>query len=76
VNEALGMDPAQAMLPDIELPGVVADDHALAQEAVGLDAAPQGAFGGDQQWIGTAFEGRDAELFKMRVKGLPVGEAA
>ena len=30
VNQALGMNPAQAMLADLELSGVVADDHALA----------------------------------------------
>src|ERR1700688_3069614 len=70
------MDPAQAMLADIELAGVVADDHGVAQEAVGLDAAPQGAFGGDQHRIGIDLEGGDAELFKMRVPGPLVGEAA
>jgi hypothetical protein len=30
VNQALGMDPAQAMPADVELAGVVADDDALA----------------------------------------------
>src|SRR5260221_3916252 len=45
------LNPAQAMLADIELPGVVADDHAVAQETVGLNAAPQRAFGGDQHGV-------------------------
>src|SRR5271163_614094 len=48
VNQALGMNPAQAVLANIELPGIVADDYTVAQKAVGLDAAPQRAFGGDQ----------------------------
>jgi hypothetical protein len=52
VNQALGMNPAQAMLADLELSGVVADDHALAQEAVVLNAAPQRTFGGDQHRVG------------------------
>src|SRR5580700_554060 len=33
VNQALGMDPAQAVLADVELTGVIADDHGVGQEA-------------------------------------------
>jgi hypothetical protein len=54
---------------DIELTDVVADDHRVAQQAVGLDAAPQGAFGGNQHRIGIDLEGGDAEFFKMRFPG-------
>src|SRR5450755_2069243 len=43
VNKALGMDPAQAVLADIELTGIVADDDGVGQEAMRLDTAPQGA---------------------------------
>jgi hypothetical protein len=42
VNKALGMDPAQAVLADIELTGIVADDDGVGQEAMRLDTAPQG----------------------------------
>ena len=42
---------------------------------MGLDAAPQGAFGGDQHGVGMNFEGRNAELFKMRGPGHLIGEA-
>jgi hypothetical protein len=66
------MDPAQAMLADIELPGIIANDDGVAQETMGLDAAPQGAFGGDQHGVG----GRDGELFEVRVPGRLIGEAA
>ena len=52
VNQAFGVDPAQAMRADIELAGVVADDHAVAEQAMRLDAAPRSAFGGDQDGIG------------------------
>src|SRR5258708_24218656 len=40
VNEALGMDPAQAVLTDIELSGVIADNDGVGQKAVRLHAAP------------------------------------
>jgi hypothetical protein len=33
VDEPLGMDPAQAVLADIELTGIVADDDGVGQEA-------------------------------------------
>src|SRR6266851_4689603 len=75
VDEALGMDPAQAVLADIELTGVVTGpreggDDGVGQKVMGFDAAPQGAFGGDRDRIGVrpppsrgqALEGRDAEL--------------
>ena len=42
------MDPAQAVLADVELTGVIADDHGVGQEAVCLDAAPQRGLGCDQ----------------------------
>jgi hypothetical protein len=63
------MNPAQAMLSDIELTGVVADDDGVGQEAMRLDAAPQGALGRDQDWIGIDLERRDAEPFEMRGPG-------
>src|SRR5215831_18377972 len=37
VNETLGMNPAQPMLADIELTGVVADDDGVGQEAMRLE---------------------------------------
>src|SRR5216684_4732679 len=52
VDQPLGMDPAQPMPADIELSGVVADDHRLGEQTVGLYAAPERAFGGDLHRIG------------------------
>jgi len=34
------MNPAQGMLADVELPGIVADHHGLAQEPVRGHGAP------------------------------------
>ena len=51
-----------------------ADDYTVAQKAVGLDATPQRAFGGDLQGVRIDLQGRDAELFQVRRPGLLVGE--
>ena len=64
------MNPAQAVLADIELAGIVADDHGVGQEAARLDAAPQRAFGCDHHRIRMDLECRDAEHFEMGVPGL------
>ena len=59
------MDPAQAVRADVELPGVIADDDGVGQEAMRLDTAPQGTLGGDHDRIGVDFESRDAESVEM-----------
>ena len=33
VNQTFGMDPAQAMLTDMELAGIIADDHGVRAES-------------------------------------------
>ena len=43
VHQPLGMDPTQGVPADIELAGIVADDHRVGEQAVRLDAAPQRA---------------------------------
>ena len=52
VHQPLGMDPAQRMLTDRELAGVIADNHGVAQKVMRLNAAPQRAFGGDLHRVG------------------------
>ena len=52
VNQALGVDPAQRVVADVELPGVVADHDRLAQEPVCAHRAPQRALGGDAHRVG------------------------
>jgi hypothetical protein len=74
VNEALGMDPAQAARANVELPGVIADDDGVGQEAMRLDAAPQGALGGDQDRIRVDLESRDAESVEVCGPGDLAGE--
>ena len=74
VDEPLGMDPAQAVLADIELTSVVADDDGVGREAMRLDPAPQGALGGDHNGIGINLESGDAELIEMGRPGGVIGE--
>src|SRR6202142_4095908 len=76
VNQAFAMNPAQTMKTDIELAGVVADDHGVGEKAVRLAAAPRGVFGGDQHGIGMDFQGRDPEPVQVRAPGRPIGEEA
>src|SRR3984893_3207164 len=76
VNQALGMNPTQAMLADVELTGVVADDHGVGKEAVRLDAAPQRRLGGDHHGVWIDLEGRDAERFEVGIPGVVTGKAA
>src|SRR5215470_18559185 len=70
VNETLSMNPAQGVRADFELTGIIADDHRLGQQAVGLDAAPQRRLGGDQHWIGADLEFGNAKLIEMGVPGV------
>ena len=65
VHKTLAMDPAQGVAADVELAGVVADNDHVAQEAVGLDAAPQRALRGDQQGVGLDGERGYAQPFEM-----------
>ena len=75
-DQALGMDPAQSVLSDIELAGVIADDDSIGQKVMRLDAAPQRALGGDRHWIGVDLQGRDAELVEVQVPGGLIREEA
>src|SRR5208337_4679513 len=74
VHQALGMDPAQAMLADIELPGVVADDDRLVQEPVVGHGTPQRALGGDAHRVGGHLQSGHAELLKVALPGGVVGK--
>ena len=62
------------MLADIELTGIIADDDGVGQKAMCLDAAPQGALGGDHDGIRIDRKGRDAEPVEMGGPGRPIGE--
>jgi len=52
MNEPFGMNPAERVFPDIELPGIVGQDDRAVEEAVGHDGSPQRAFGGDADRVG------------------------
>ena len=74
VDQPFGMDPAQAVASDVELAGIVAHDHGLGEQAMGLDAAPQRTFGGDRDRVGRDVEGCDAEPLQMALPRRLVGE--
>ena len=63
------------MATDVELAGIVADDHGILEEAMGLDAAPQRALGGDLDRIRRHVESGDVEPTQMRQPCGPIGEA-
>ncbi len=52
VDEALGVDPAQRVVADAELAGVVGNDNRAGEQALGLDRAPQRRFAGEAHRIG------------------------
>ena len=68
VDEALGVNPAQRVVADAELSGVVGEDDGAGEPILGAERAPQRAFaghahgiGGDPQ-LGQAERARDAPV--------------
>jgi hypothetical protein len=51
MHQPFRMYPAQGMLADGELSGVIAQQHGIAQEAMRVDAAPLSPLGGDLRSI-------------------------
>ena len=65
---------AQRVLADVELPGVVADDDGLVQEAVLGYGAPQRAFGGDADRVRGHRHPGEAEMLEKAQPGRLIGE--
>src|SRR5215469_13460601 len=59
------MYPAERMLTDGELTGIVADNHRVAQKLMSLDAAPERPLGSDLHRVGRDGERSDAEPLKV-----------
>ena len=74
MDQPLGVDPAQGMATDGELPRVVGQDHGVGQQAMGLDRSPYRSFGGDQHRIGRHNQRRDPEPLQMPGPSRFVGE--
>ena len=51
VHQPFRMHPTQCVLADGKLPGIVAQQHGLTQEAMCTDAAPLRPLGGDLGWV-------------------------
>ena len=74
VHQALGVDPTESVLADVELPRVVADHHRLAQEPMCIDRPPQRPLGGDAYRIRRHGQTGNAEALKMLRPGLLIGK--
>jgi len=56
VHQPFGMNPAQCMPANRELPGIIAQHDRVTPEVVCVDTAPDGALGGDPHRIGSRSE--------------------
>src|ERR1700734_3990124 len=61
MDEALGVDPAERVIAEAELAGVVGDDDGMSEQALGLDGSPQRRFAGRPHRVGRRSEIGDAE---------------
>src|SRR5208283_3783601 len=52
VDEALGVNPTERVVADVELPGVVGQDDGVCEPVLGDDRTPQRAFAGQAHGIG------------------------
>ena len=64
VDKPFCMHPAQRVLTDGELAGVVTDNHHIAHQSLRLNAAPQCPFGGDADRVWRDLKRADAEAVK------------
>ncbi len=62
------------MVPDVQLAGIVAHHHGVAQEPMRRDGAPERAFGGDAHGIRRHLEAGEAECSQMGREGRLIGE--
>ena len=68
------MDPAQGVVLEHELPGVVGQDHGVGQQPMSLERAPQRAFGGDADRVARDLQVSDGEPPEMLPPRRLVGE--
>ena len=74
VHQPFGVHPAQGVSADVELPGVIAQDHGLAQAPVGVDAASQRALGGEPHWVWRDTQRGQPEPVEMRQPARMIGK--
>ena len=61
-------------MADVELAGVIADDHRILAQAVFGDAAPDRALGGDLHRVGMDLQGGDGEPVEVGHPRVAIGE--
>ena len=74
MHQPFRVNPAQRMPADVELPGVVAQNHGIAQKFVRLNAAPQRRFGGDPGRVRRDLQRVEAQPVEMCLPGGLVAE--
>jgi hypothetical protein len=74
VHQALGVNPTESVLADVELPCVVADHDRLAQEPMCIDRTPQRPLSGDTHRIRRHCQTGNAEVLKMPHPSLLIGK--
>jgi hypothetical protein len=75
MHQPFRMNPAQRVPTDVELSSVIAQHHRLAEEFVRLNAAPDGALGGNPHRVGRDLQPSEAKPIEMRQPGGLIGEA-
>ncbi len=74
VHQALGVNPTESVLADVELSRVVADHYRLAQEPMCIDRTPQRPLCGDAHRIRRHCQTGNAEALKMPHPSLLIGK--
>ena len=75
MDRPLGVHPAQRVMANVKLSGVVADDDGIAQQTMRANASPQRSLGGDLDRLGLHLQRGDPQLHQMRPPLSLVGEA-
>ena len=69
---ALGVDPAQGVLENVELAGLIGDDHRVGEQAAGDDRADHGRLGDPPALTGAEVEAVQVGLPRRLVGKAPV----
>src|SRR5271166_2209700 len=74
MHQPLRVNPAQRMVANVELPGIVTQHNRVAQEFMRLDTAPQGALGGDPNRVWRGAQRGETEQLKVFLPRALIGE--
>jgi len=66
MHQPFRVRPTQRVPTDVELPGIVTQNHGVAQEFMRLNATPQRALGGDPDRVRADLQCVEAQPIEMR----------